>query len=85
MSIPKWLWWIAVGIFVGTATILSCNTTQSTAGIQFNEDIRPIINEKCISCHGGVKESGQLSFLTRAEALDTTESGKTFDYSRPSG
>ena len=76
MSILKWLWWIAGGIFIGTTTILSCNTSQSTAGIQFNEDIRPIINEKCISCHGGVKESGQLSFLTRTEALDTTESGR---------
>jgi hypothetical protein len=43
--------------------------------ISYNSDIRPVINARCISCHGGVKASAKLSFLTRGEALDTAESG----------
>ncbi|MDF9796412.1 hypothetical protein OKW21_001675 [Catalinimonas alkaloidigena] len=43
--------------------------------VSYNQDIRPIINSKCITCHGGVKKSSGLSFLFREEALDTTESG----------
>ncbi len=31
--------------------------------ISFNQDIRPILNQKCMSCHGGVKQQGGLSFL----------------------
>jgi len=47
-----------------------------TPTISYNQDIRPIINAECIGCHGGVKKSSGLSFLTRAEALDTAESGQ---------
>jgi hypothetical protein len=45
------------------------------APISYNQDIRPIVNRKCIACHGGVKKSGGFSLLFRHEALDTTESG----------
>lgn len=48
---------------------------NSNGQISYNEDIRPIINSKCIACHGGVKQSSGLSFLYREEALDTAASG----------
>ncbi|CAN5168869.1 hypothetical protein BH23BAC1_BH23BAC1_22920 [soil metagenome] len=44
--------------------------------VDFNAEVRPIINTKCISCHGGVKQSGGFSFLFREDALGETESGK---------
>lgn len=44
--------------------------------LTFNKDIRPILNNKCLACHGGVKKSGQLSFITRDEALAVLKSGK---------
>lgn len=31
--------------------------------VSYNTHIRPIINQKCISCHGGVRKKGGLSFL----------------------
>ena len=44
--------------------------------IDFNTQVKPILNKHCISCHGGVKRNGNFSVLFRHEALDTTESGK---------
>ncbi|HLT06957.1 MAG TPA: DUF1553 domain-containing protein [Cyclobacteriaceae bacterium] len=44
--------------------------------IEFNRDIRPIFNKKCIACHGGVKQSGGFSLLFPEEALAVNESGK---------
>ncbi|WP_162416770.1 DUF1553 domain-containing protein [Cyclobacterium roseum] len=44
--------------------------------ISYNRDIRPIINQKCISCHGGVKQSGGFSLLFESDAKMPTESGK---------
>lgn len=50
--------------------------SQSAAPVDFNADIRPILNTKCISCHGGVKESAGFSLFSRADALRPTKSGK---------
>jgi len=44
--------------------------------IDFNADVKPIINKKCISCHGGVKKQGGFSLLFHEEALAATNSGK---------
>ena len=48
---------------------------QKQKTIDFNADIKPIINKKCISCHGGVKKNGGFSFLFESEALGNTEEG----------
>lgn len=44
--------------------------------VSFNEEIKPLINSKCISCHGGVKRNGGFSLLFRQDALAKNESGK---------
>ena len=44
--------------------------------VDFTEDVKPIINKNCITCHGGVKQKGGFSLLFREEALGKTESGK---------
>lgn len=43
--------------------------------IDFNTQVKPILNKKCITCHGGVKQQGGFSVLFREEALQKTESG----------
>lgn len=48
---------------------------QGHQAIDFNEQIRPIFNAKCITCHGGVKQSGGFSLLFPEEALRPNESG----------
>ncbi|TKC08825.1 DUF1553 domain-containing protein [Pedobacter frigoris] len=44
--------------------------------VDFNTEVKPIINKKCISCHGGVKKQGGFSLLFHEEALAATKSGK---------
>lgn len=44
--------------------------------IDFNTQVKPILNKNCITCHGGVRRQGNLSFLFRADALKKTKSGK---------
>ena len=45
------------------------------APVSYNADIRPIFNDKCIACHGGVKQSSGFSVLFREEALQPAKSG----------
>ncbi|MBL7872888.1 MAG: DUF1549 domain-containing protein [Cyclobacteriaceae bacterium] len=44
--------------------------------IDYNTQVKPILNKKCIACHGGVKQKAGFSLLFREEALGNTESGK---------
>lgn len=44
--------------------------------IDFNTQVKPIFNKKCIACHGGVKRESNFSLLFREDAMSTAESGK---------
>ena len=44
--------------------------------VDFNTQVKPILNKNCITCHGGVKQKAGFSLLFREEALGKTESGK---------
>ncbi|MES2775100.1 MAG: DUF1553 domain-containing protein [Bacteroidota bacterium] len=63
---------ILVAIVLAATLLLQLRSNK----IDFSADVKPIINKKCISCHGGVKKQGGFSFLFREEALAVTESGK---------
>ena len=43
--------------------------------VDFNTQVKPILNKNCITCHGGVKQKAVFSLLFREEAL-----GKTIQY-----
>jgi hypothetical protein len=53
----------------------SYNRIYFGPNIDYNTQVKPILNKKCISCHGGVKQSGDFSLITRATALEVNESG----------
>ncbi len=54
----------------------SCGDTgNNELKISFNRDVRPILNDKCLRCHGGVKANGGLSLLFEEDAFGKTESG----------
>ncbi|MEL6107271.1 MAG: DUF1553 domain-containing protein [Planctomycetota bacterium] len=50
---------------------------QETGPIQFSRDIRPILSEKCVFCHGPDEENREsgLRLDRRDDALDAIESG----------
>ena len=47
-----------------------------TGRVDFNTQVKPIFNKKCIACHGGVKQKAGFSLMTREDALAATESGR---------
>ena len=55
--------------------LLFFGACQRSTQIDFNTQIKPIINEKCISCHGGVKKNAGFSFLFEKDALGNTKEG----------
>ena len=59
---------IAAGIYFLT-------TSHWNKKVDFNAEVRPILNQKCITCHGGVKRQADFSLLFREDALLPNESG----------
>ena len=58
---------------------ISCNSGKGIdthlVAINYNDHIRPILNNKCIACHGGVKKLAGVSFLFEEEALSVSKNG----------
>ena len=61
--------WLVLGIVL----LHSCQTRDP---IDFSTQIKPILNNNCITCHGGVKKNAGFSLLFEDEAFENTESGK---------
>lgn len=59
-------------VFAGTASGLWSRHKQ----VDFNHEVRPILNAKCIACHGGVKQAGGFGVLFREDALGKGKSGR---------
>jgi Protein of unknown function (DUF1553)/Protein of unknown function (DUF1549)/Planctomycete cytochrome C len=50
--------------------------STSRSKIDFNAQVKPILNKHCIACHGGVRQKADYSLLFRSEALAPAKSGK---------
>src|SRR5690349_14536120 len=50
--------------------------STSAHRVDYITDVKPILNKKCITCHGGVRRQADLSFLFRSEALQKAKSGR---------
>ncbi len=61
-----------IGVFV--FAICVC-TLRASADVDFNRDVRPILNQHCVACHGGVKQAGDVSFVYRDQAMIAIEPG----------
>jgi hypothetical protein len=62
-------------LFLATA-IVGANYFIHGQNVDFNTEVKPLINKKCISCHGGVKRQSGFSLLFRQDALAINKSGK---------
>ena len=70
---PTKLFWtlFAIGLIVMASVFY-----LSKSKVDYNAEVKPILNKHCISCHGGVKKQGGFSLLFRSEALAINKSGK---------
>ena len=48
---------------------VSCNEER----VDFNAQIRPILNKNCVSCHGGVRQNGGYDLIFEENALGKTK------------
>jgi Protein of unknown function (DUF1553)/Protein of unknown function (DUF1549)/Planctomycete cytochrome C len=48
----------------------------AAVAVDFSRDIRPIFNQYCVACHGGVRQKSEVSFIYRDEALGKGSSGR---------
>ena len=65
---------LVVTLLVAAVLVFTFSTDNQK--IDFNTQVKPILNNKCISCHGGVKRKAGFSLQFRSEAVANTESGK---------
>lgn len=66
-------WALAALLTLGVFWYLSGFGERKT---DFSAEVKPILNKRCMACHGGVKKNGGFSLLFRGDALAITESGK---------
>lgn len=66
----------ASGFTLAAIGVIAFSLFSSEKQIDFNSQVKPILNKQCIACHGGVKQQGGFSVLFREEALANTKSGK---------
>jgi hypothetical protein len=69
--------WILVGAGgIAVALMLSSFLGIFENRVDYNTQIKPLLNKNCIVCHGGVKKAGGFSLLFRHEAVAPAKSGK---------
>jgi hypothetical protein len=64
--------WIVSALVLGGITF-SCMSSGNA--VDFNTEVKPIFNKKCITCHGGVKRQSGFSLLFRSDAVAINKSG----------
>ncbi len=63
-----------VAVFLAVAALFAA--AARGAEVDFARDVRPLLNQHCTSCHGGVKKAGGVSFLFRESAMAPGKSGE---------
>jgi len=69
-------WMLGVLLACGLLFATYLLRLRSDDEVHFSRDVRPILNQNCMPCHGGVRQKNGVSFLFREEALGTGKSGK---------
>ena len=68
--------WLILG---GVGAVVALSSFSLLGGfdetVDFNTQIKPILNKSCITCHGGVKKASGFSLLFKEEALAPAKSG----------
>lgn len=76
MPLPRLPKTILIVLLLVTAVLATLYFFSNNTRVDFNADVKPILNKNCITCHGGVRRQGGFSVLFREEALAKNKSGK---------
>lgn len=68
-------WIVTAATVAADQTEPAADQSQPISAVSFETEIRPIFNEHCVACHGGVKQAADLSFIHRDAALAVIEPG----------
>lgn len=62
--------------FLSTVVLVALSTARLTAAeVDFNREIKPILEANCLACHGDEKPKGKLRLITRDDALKGGDNG----------
>lgn len=67
---------VAIGAVLAGPFVFSVFHRAPRRTVEFSRDIRPILNQNCVACHGGVRQKNGVSFIFREEALGKGKSGR---------
>jgi hypothetical protein len=67
---------LVVGMLILVGGLIYFFSGVSEKKIDYNTQVKPIFNRKCISCHGGVRAKSDFSLLFREDAMKPAKSGK---------
>ncbi|WP_273443736.1 PSD1 and planctomycete cytochrome C domain-containing protein [Neolewinella agarilytica] len=67
---------VLLGLFCPLIFFGLAGCEQEASPVSFANDIRPILGAKCMSCHGGVRQLGGLSFLFEEDMYKELRSEK---------
>jgi mono/diheme cytochrome c family protein len=75
--------WLGLLLAAGAAELPLDHAQKMTRGLEvFRKDVRPLLGEHCLKCHGGEKTKGDFDLSTREGLLHAGEEGpavKAFD------
>ncbi|WP_026629711.1 DUF1553 domain-containing protein [Dyadobacter alkalitolerans] len=68
---------IGAGILIiAVSSFFWLSGSLGPSSVDYNAEVKPILNKHCMGCHGGVKKAGDVSFLFEHEMLEPGKSGK---------
>ena len=76
MSKGNMYWLLTLSLIISGILVSTYISSSSNVQISYAQDVKPILNKHCITCHGGVKKQGKFSLLFQEEAYAATASGK---------
>jgi len=71
-----WVLMVAAGALGGLLLWYRAGSLFGGEEVHFSTQIRPILNQNCVQCHGGVRQKNGVSFIYREEALGVGKSGR---------
>ncbi len=77
--VPRRSFTLVIAAMAATAVLATVHFRSqrpAAVAVDFSRDIRPIFNQNCVACHGGVRQKSNVSFIYRDEALGKGSSGR---------